>query len=252
MNNHILTLCAAIFLTVAAYGRDTGLPAPPDDGKSIEVQKINYAVDQPVLVPEIFAKEGISYQKINTINFGRTYPFIPDVSFAIAYTDDAILIHYKVSEASVRAVAKADNGRVWEDACCEFFSSPDPENDSYYYNLEANCAGKILIEFGLAKGERELASQEVLQSVRRWSTLQGEPFDTRDTPTAWQMALVVPFRSFYFHHDIQTLEGRTIRANFYKCGDLLPVPHSLSWSPIYPPARHFHSPGFFGTLYFKP
>lgn len=69
MNNHILTLCAAIFLTVAAYGRDTGLPAPPDDGKSIEVQKINYAVDQPVLVPEIFAKEGIrkSTQSISAV-----------------------------------------------------------------------------------------------------------------------------------------------------------------------------------------
>ena len=252
MKKHIFILAAAFAVTLPASAREKGLLDPPTDGKSIEVQKISGDVTIPVLIPEIFASEGIAYQEIGMVNFGRKKVEGVSASFAIAYTDDAILIHYKVREPSVRAVATGDNQRPWEDSCCEFFSSPDPDNDRYYYNLEANCTGRILIEFGTEKSSRELASEEVLGGIKRWATLEGEPFEGRTGETAWQMALIIPFREYYFHHDIQTLEGRTIRANFYNCGDLLPVPHSQSWSPIYPPGKHFHTPDFFGTLYFKP
>lgn len=243
----ILLLAAA--LLCGAFANAQKLADPPADGKEMTVRKLSCNVTDPAMVPEVFAREGISYQSISTINFGRTYPVLPTVSFAIAYTDDAIVIHYRVSEPSVRAVAYADNQRVWEDACCEFFSTP--VDDGYYYNLEANCIGTILIEGGTRKSPRVHPSEEVMKSVKRWASLGNEPFDTIDTPTAWQLALIVPYRTFYFNHDVQTLEGRTLRANFYKCGDLLPISHALSWSPIYPPATHFHSPEFFGTLHFE-
>ena len=38
------------------------------------------------------------------------------------------------------------------------------------------------------------------------------------------------------------------KANFYKCGDKLPVPHFLSWKPINVPAPDFHLPCFLETL----
>jgi hypothetical protein len=43
----------------------------------------------------------------------------------------------------------------------------------------------------------------------------------------------------------------TIRANFYKCGDLTAHPHFLSWNPIDLPKPDFHRPEFFGTLTLK-
>jgi hypothetical protein len=42
--------------------------------------------------------------------------------------------------------------------------------------------------------------------------------------------------------------GATLRANFYKCGDELQVPHFLSWNPIGVETPDFHRPEFFGKL----
>ena len=245
----ILFLTMAVVLSCTVADARKKIADPPADGKEMIVRKLPQEVDDPASVPGLFAKEGIEYHSISTINFGQSYPVVPEVSFAVAYTDNNIVIHYKVSEPSVRAVAYADCQRVWEDSCCEFFSAP--AKDGYYYNLEANCTGTILIEGGTVKSPREYAPEEVLQSVKRWSSLGRESFETREEPTEWEMALIVPFRTFYFNHRVRSLKGRTIRANFYKCGDLLPVPHHLSWSPIHPPATHFHCPDFFGTLRFR-
>ena len=38
------------------------------------------------------------YYPINIVNW-KEYPYQPQVSFRIAYTNDAILVHYKVVEA---------------------------------------------------------------------------------------------------------------------------------------------------------
>jgi len=47
------------------------------------------------------------------------------------------------------------------------------------------------------------------------------------------------------------LNGKTMRANFYKCGDKLQTPHFLSWAPIDLPKPKFHCPEFFGELVFE-
>ena len=90
-------------------------------------------------------RNGIEFQPLDVVNW-KDYPYKPEVSFRIAHTGREILLHYKVKEASVRAVASGDNGRVWEDACVEFFVSP--EGDDRYYNFECNCVGRLLIQGG--------------------------------------------------------------------------------------------------------
>ena len=82
------------------------------------------------------------YYPINIVNW-KEYPYQPQVSFRIAYTNDAILVHYKVVEDSVRAKYGEDNGSVWTDFCVEFFSIP--ARDGVYYNLECNCIATILL-----------------------------------------------------------------------------------------------------------
>lgn len=214
--------------------------------KELNVKKVSAANLSAESVPALLDKEGVAFQPLDTVNWAE-YPYRPEVEFRLAHTGDALLLHYRVKEASVRAVAGEDNGRVWEDACVEFFSSP--EADGTYYNIECNCIGTVLVGGG-APGNRGHAPQEVLDRVLRWSSLGRAPFEERVGECRWEVALVVP-SSVYYLHDVASLDGRTMRANFYKCGDLLQTPHFLSWNPISLEKPNFHCPDFFGTLHLE-
>lgn len=212
--------------------------------KELIVKKVSMANVPVESVPALLDKERVDFQPVNTVNWAE-YPYCPDVEFRIAHTDDAILLHYKVKEASVRAVAGKDNGPVWEDACVEFFSVPAA--DGVYYNVECNCVGRLLIGAGAGRDNRRHAPQEVLDKVQRWSSLGSEDFEERVGDCSWEIALVIPYSAFFLH-DIRSLDGKTVRANFYKCGDKLQTPHFLSWNPIGLPSPNFHCPEYFGTL----
>ena len=215
--------------------------------KNLIIKKINASAVEASAVPALLDASGIEFNPIETVNW-KEYPYQPSVKFRAAHIGHAVLLHYQVAEASVRAVATADDGRVWEDACVEFFLSP--ESNDFYYNLECNCAGKLLLHGGAAGTERPGASEEVLKSVKRWASLGTEPFEERVGECTWEVALVIP-TSAIFRHSIESLDGKTMRANFYKCGDLLQTPHFLSWSPIDLPQPKFHCPEFFGEVVFE-
>lgn len=212
--------------------------------KELNVKKVSMASVPVESVPALLDEEKVAFQPINTVNWAE-FPYCPAVEFRIAHTEDAILLHYKVKEASVRAVAGKDNGPVWEDACVEFFSIP--AGDGVYYNMECNCVGRLLIGAGAGRTNRQHAPQEVLDKVQRWSSLGSEDFGERVGECSWEVALVIPYSAFFLHN-ITSLDGNTIRANFYKCGDKLQTPHFLSWNPIELPKPNFHCPEFFGTL----
>lgn len=215
--------------------------------KTMKVKNITQTKVLPEGVPALLDKEGVAFQVINSVNW-KEYPYCPDVKFRIAHTADAILLDYRVTEASVRAVAANDNGEVWKDACVEFFSVP--ANDEIYYNMECNCAGTLLIGAGAERGGRERAPQAVLDKVLRWSSLGRASFAERIGECSWELALVIPYSAF-FKHKITSLDGTMIRANFYKCGDGLQTPHYLSWNPIDLKLPNFHCPQFFGELCFE-
>lgn len=215
--------------------------------KELNVKKISAANVPVEAIPTLLDQEKIAFQPIETVNWPE-YPYQPSVQFRVAHTGDALLLHFKVREASVRAVATADNGRVWEDSCVEFFSVP--AGDGVYYNLECNCAGTLLVGGGADRKDRQRASQEVLDRVQRWASLGRQPFDERIGECHWEVALVVPVSTFFLHR-LDTLSGCQIRANFYKCGNLLQTPHFLSWNPIKLEQPNFHCPEFFGLLHFE-
>ena len=217
-------------------------------GKSLSVKKVMCtASPEGEAVPSLLDENGIEFQPLDVVNW-KDYPYKPEVSFRIAHTGREILLHYKVKEASVRAVASGDNGRVWEDACVEFFVSP--EGDDRYYNFECNCAGRLLIQGGAVNERRPTVSQEVLGMVKRWSSLAGEPF--RGTFGRVQLGTGHGYSRFRFLPAFRRFSGRkNMKGNFYKCGDKLQTPHFLSWSPIGLEHPMFHCPAFFGTLFFE-
>lgn len=213
----------------------------------MKVRKISSANVEPAGLPKLLDEEKIDFQPIQQVNWAA-YPYRPVAAFRIAHTENEVLLHFKVTEASVRARYGTDNGSVWTDSCVEFFSIP--AGDDIYYNIECNCAGTLLIGAGAFREGRERASEAVTSQVRRWASLGRAPFEERLETTSWEVALIIPYSVFFKHH-IRSLDGKVVRANFYKCGDELQTPHFLSWQPIVADKPDFHRPDFFGTLEFE-
>ena len=182
--------------------------------------------------------------RIACVNWPEAFPERPEVSFDIAHSGDALHLHFHVRENAVRAVCDADGGRAWEDSCVEFFFAPRP--DGIYYNLECTCTGRILLCRGTGRHGREPLPEALLRGISRRPSLGTEPFGLRAEPTAWELELDIPAATY----GLVTFAGLQARGNFYKCGDLLPVPHYLSWAPVGTPKPDFHRPEFFDKLLF--
>lgn len=212
--------------------------------KELIVKKVNIAGDAP-WSDVLKSLETTEWNDIDTINWPE-YGYRPQVQFRTAYTDTAFLLQYKVKEQAVRAIAANDNGEVWKDSCVEFFITPD---NSIYYNFEFNCAGTCLLAAGDSRNGREAAQSNVISPIRRQPSLGRHPFGERKGETEWDLALVIPYTCLFKHPDYSPA-GKTARANFYKCGDELTVPHFVSWNPIKTETPDFHRPEFFGTVKF--
>ena len=192
------------------------------------------------------ALETAPWDIIDIVNWSE-YPYRPKVEFRLVYGDSALLLQFRVKEQAVRAVAAADNGEVWKDSCVEMFIRP--AGDDLYYNFEFNCIGYCLLAVGPTREERELAKPEVLSQIRRKTSVEKRPFTERKEETDWELTAVIPFACFSKHPDFSP-DGKTARANFYKCGDDLTVPHFLSWNPIKAVQPDFHRPECFGVVKF--
>lgn len=176
------------------------------------------------------------------------YPYKPAVSFNIAYDDREIFIKYRVREDSVKAEKGHDNQMVCEDSCVEFFVSP--VDDGTYYNIEFNSIGTCLMGFGTGREDNTLADEKIISGIRRLSTLGDKTFEEKKSPGEWSLTVAIPLKAF-FRHDVGQISGRRFRANFYKCGDMLSVPHYLTWNRIETGKPDYHRPEFFGELIFE-
>lgn len=213
--------------------------------KSLKVN--HYAFPELSLdaIPAWLDAQGEEFNAIDTVNWPADYPYQPKAAFRIITTERGYVVNYRVTEKSVAAVADGDCGRVWEDSCVEFFSCP--ADDGIYYNIECNCVGTILVAAGKDRSERPRAPKEVLAQVERWASMGRDNFSERIGETTWEVVLLIPY-SVYFKHDVKDVQGKTLRANFYKCGDLLQTPHFLSWNPVDVPQPDFHRPEHFGEI----
>jgi hypothetical protein len=188
------------------------------------------------------ALDGLQKHRIDVVPW-PAYAYQPKVQFSIAYNANALYVKYYVQEHCIRAVNNSSNAPVYEDSCVEFFIAFDEEG---YYNFEFNCIGTCLAAFGKDREHRTFLNVATINKIQYSISLE------KNTPEPlyyWQLTLIIPL-SVFTQHSIQSLQGKTCRANFYKCGDALPDPHFLTWSPVQAPAPDFHLPQFFGALHF--
>lgn len=211
--------------------------------KKIKVQYVTDNIEKNCLdnvsdLLDTFDKNKIQFEPWPGLNYK------PKASFAIAHNSSNIFIKYFVEEKHIRALNIATNSPVHEDSCVEFFLSFD--EDAAYYNIEFNCIGTALIGYGSSKNNRQLLETDVINSVLRKSLItskNGEGFE-------WQLTLIIPL-SIFIHTPLKKLTDISCKANFYKCGDLLPEPHFMTWSDIIAEKPNFHLPRFFGNLVFE-
>ncbi len=209
-----------------------------------------------IKVPLIEGIERMSFQELDLVmeekaakiavcenNWPKDAPYTPDCNAAVARSQTHLAIMYHVRGLDLRATAMEDNGRSWEDSCCEFFVS-DPFDESYY-NFELTCVGSLLAARGTGRQNREPLDPALLTRVIRYSSLERKPLEINGKIFGWTVVMLIPFELIGI--DSQALPV-SVRGNFYKCGDLTAHPHFLSWNPVAVPKPDFHRPDFFGEL----
>jgi hypothetical protein len=215
--------------------------------KVAEVKKIDLNSTFPSL-EEISARMDKEARKLNidTINW-KDYNYKPEVNFSIAYGDDEIYLKYFIKEYYFKAEKNETNQMVCEDSCVEFFVSP--EDDGIYYNFEFNGIGTCLLGTGTGRDNSTRSNPEIIKKIRRHTSVGTEPVKEKEGPFEWTITIAIPLEVF-FHHKVGNLQGKTFRANFYKCGDMLKVPHYVTWNPVGTDNPDYHQPEFFGLLKF--
>ncbi|QKJ31092.1 hypothetical protein HQ865_15460 [Mucilaginibacter mali] len=169
----------------------------------------------------------------------------PVVSFAIGHSRDMLFLKYYVRERDIAAVHRNINDPVYKDSCVECFIAF--EHDLNYYNLEFNCAGTVLGEYGCGKTNRKFLNRQLLGLIRTETSVK---FNQQDQLFEWELTIAIPTAVFEFHQ-IEGFGGMTCRLNFFKCGDDLPVPHYLAWNAVHATNPDFHRPEYFGTGVFE-
>ena len=203
-------------------------------------------IPEPVAEAHIPAKA--AEIALQSHNWAADYPYAPVTTVKLWHNGSDLFLHFEVEENTVMAMAHEDNGPVYKDSCVEFFIAFSPEG---YYNFETNCIGCMLMSH--RKGRKVdvvYADPAILENIERQPSLGTVPFDCKESDGKWSLTLKIPATSF-FRHDFKSLRGVEAKGNFYKCGDMLPRPHFMSWQPILTPNPDFHRPEFFAPILFE-
>ena len=215
--------------------------------KVAEIKKLDLGSALPGLeeISEEMDKQ-VRKLQIDTINW-KDYSYKPDVNFSIAYGEKEIFLKYYVREDYFKAEKNETNQMVCEDSCVEFFVSP--ADDGIYYNFEFNGIGTCLLGTGTGRENSTRCNPEIVKGIRRLTSAGTTPVKEREGAFEWTITVAIPFEVF-FHHKVDNIKGKTFRANFYKCGDMLKVPHYVTWNPVGTENPDYHQPGYFGMLKF--
>ena len=98
--------------------------------KNIEIVRLKTQPQDFNTTIKLLDEQQVAFTDVTNANWSADYPYKPAFSFRMAHTSQSLIIEYRVREASIASVAGRDNGRVWEDSCCEFFSQL-PGDDFY-------------------------------------------------------------------------------------------------------------------------
>lgn len=211
---------------------------------------LRYMIKVPLITTHTNYREapaGATKVRLDCHNWADQYPYAPFASVYLWHDNRSVFLHFVVDEKYISAQTNADNGKVSKDSCVEFFISLNSEG---YYNIEANCIGKVLLSHRLGrKINVEYADENILNKIERFPSSGNEPFQCKENDKTWTLTLRLPSEVF-FKDCIEGLSGLKGRCNLYKCGDNLPEPHFMSWQAVKTENPDFHRPEYFGEIEF--
>jgi len=216
--------------------------------KRIKIPYIHFGKSRPPLAAgAAWLDAGMTPVTIGEVPWPK-FSYRPEVSFVAAYSDNEIFLKYMIREQNIRATRVKTNETVCKDSCVEFFISP-ADADGTYFNFEFNCIGTCLVGHGTCREGRALLNPGVVDGIERLSTLGSTPFTEKRGDFTWEITCAIPL-DIFSGSDLSKPSGKRFKANFYKCGDDLSVPHYITWNPIKIENPDFHRPDFFGEIEF--
>jgi len=225
-------------------------------GKASTQETYEYTVAKltsPIVIDASWDKptwKGVDSIQIDNISGARP-EFTPITYVKMLYDDQNIYVIFKVQDRFVRCVTHEINGPVWEDACVEFFFSPDMASPGKYFNLEVTGGGTPLICYNTFPRELNFLDTTDIKEIKIAHSLPVlVPNELTDSVT-WTVEYKIPVSLLEKYANVsQPCPGINWMANFYKCASNNSNPHYLSWAKVESPSPNFHLPEFFGKLVF--
>lgn len=185
----------------------------------------------------------VDWNNIDIANINTPYLETPDYVKAYAqlcYDENALYSHLRAVEREVRAEEFGPIGKPYEDSCLEFFFCPE-ENDKRYFNIEFNSNACIYLGIGADIDRVRLLPENGSGTI---FCPKINRFDD-----GWEIFYTVPFDFIrIFFPGFKVYNGKSIRANFFKCADLTTPSNYLSWSPVEGEPFTFHKQHCFGVV----
>lgn len=180
------------------------------------------------------------YMQMTSFHWESDPPYRPACFCKIGLVDDDLVASLKCYEVEPRAVYTKRDDPIYLDSCLELFVAP-VKGRKEYVNVECNCNGVFLTEFGDGKYNRCLVAS-VTDASPEVCSFKGE--DENGAYWGVQVALTKNFICSLYKLD-DSFEISDIRANFYKCGDDCDVQHYVAFSPVTTLPPGFHNPDCF-------
>ena len=161
----------------------------------------------------------------------------------LCYDKEALYVRLAAKEKNIRAMNHKIMDAPCEDSCLEFFFSPI-EGDNRYFNIELNPNCCLYLGMGSCINDLVRFFPEENKNI-----LTPKATYTTD---GWEITYQIPV-SFIklFFPEFVIESGKTMRGNFYKCGDLTEKLHYLCWNQVTSDPLTFHYPKDFGLLIFE-
>lgn len=184
---------------------------------------------------------------IDQVNWPDSFPKFLEANVKLAHDNDKLYLLFGVIGEVIRVANNRDFQSVWEDSCVEFFMQK--EGDIQYRNFECNANGVMLAAKRTSREHKEHLSIDEMKMIVRESFITHRYDDSKEV-SDWCVYMEIPKQVLGYSGN-DTLSGKSMRANFYKCGDKTEEPHFLSWNQIATTNPDFHVPEFFGLLEFE-
>jgi hypothetical protein len=182
---------------------------------------------------------------------GKVPAFKPVTKVKMMYDNENVYVIFHVDDRFVRLRSKGFNSKVFEDACVEFFFSPDSSKPLAYFNLETNAGGTALMGYHeQGKVVDYLPPSDIKLEIAH--TMPQNLDEEIKEPVSWTLEYRLPISTLKKYSNVTNpAKGVEWKANFFKTSSKNSNEHYITWSFVNNRTPQFHLPQFFGTLKFK-